>query len=116
MISNKVMKTNEYDNAVWYRVACDCGDPRCDLTLEFEHDDRFGDMVFMNMYKNLYWSSYWQSNNPFKNIWLRIKGAFKILFTGYVKIEESFVFKGAEHLDSLVLAIKEGQDKIIASG
>ena len=30
------MKTNEFDDAVYYRVACECGSDEHDVTIEFE--------------------------------------------------------------------------------
>ena len=94
---------------LYYRAACSCGDEGCDLTLELEKDKECS-MIFLNMYKNLYWSSHWKSDNFFKNKWIRIKAALKMLFTGYVKIEESFIFKGDEQIDAFLNALKEGRE------
>jgi len=109
-IKKRVMKLNEFENSVWYRAACSCGDERCDLTLELEKDEEISSMIFLNMYKNLYWSSHWKSDNKLFNLWLRIKVAAKVLFTGYIKIEESFIFKGEEQIDDFMDALKEGRD------
>jgi hypothetical protein len=110
MTEKRVMKLNEFENAIYYRASCSCGEPKCDLTIELEKDEGLPDMIFLNMYKNLYWSSYWQSDNFFKNAWIRIKGAFKMLFTGYVKVEESFIFQGDKQIDAFLNALKEGRD------
>jgi len=109
MTEKRIMKLHEFEDVIYYRAACSCGDARCDLTLELEKDKKCG-MVFLNMDKNLYWSSHWQSDNFFKNRWLRIKAAFKMLFTGYVEIEESFIFRGDEQIDAFIDALKEGRD------
>ena len=103
------MKVHEFDDAIYYRVSCSCGDQDCDLTLELERD-KDCDMISLNMYKKLYWSSHWQSDNFFKNMWIRIKGALKMLFVGYVKVEESFIFEGDEQINAFLDALKEGRD------
>ena len=104
------MKTEKFDNSIFYRIACSCGTDGHDLTLEFEHDKRFPHMLFLNMYKKLAWSSYWGMNNTwYKNIWKRITGAAKMLFKGYIEVEESFILKGEDHIDSFIEALEEGK-------
>ena len=113
MISSKVMKTNEFDDAVYYRVACECGSDEHDVTIEFEKLPDIDDMIFLNFYKKIYWSSNWKSNdNWLRNIWFRIKGSLKILFLGYLELEGDFIIKGEEHIDSFTEALKEGKSYI----
>ena len=109
MTEKRIMELHKFGDAIYYRAACSCGDDKCDLTLELEKDKKCG-MIFLNMYKNLYWSSHWQSDNFFKNMWIRVKAALKMLFIGYVKIEESFIFKGDEQIDAFLNALKEGRE------
>ena len=82
MISNRVLKQDQYGDAVWYRVACDCGSQDCDLSLELEYDKELG-MIFLSMYKDLHWSSHWVSRDEpgwwWRSKWLRLKTAFRIL-------------------------------------
>ena len=110
MISNKVMKTEEFEDSIYYRIACSCGSDDHDMTIEFEHDKKFPSMLFVNMYKKLAWSSYWGMDNTwYKNIWKRITGAAKMLFKGYIEVEESFILKGEDHVDSFIKALEEGK-------
>jgi len=109
MTEKRVMKLNEFEGAIYYRASCSCGEPKCDLTIELEKEKDV-DMICLNIYKNLYWSSHWQSDNFFKNMWIRIKGALKMLFVGYVKVEESFIFQGDEQINAFLDALKEGRD------
>lgn len=109
MTEKRIMKLYEFGDSVYYRAACSCGDSKCDLTLELEKEKDI-DMIFLNMYKNLYWSSHWKSDNFFKNKWIRIKAAFRMLFTGYIKIEETFMFKGDEQIDAFLDTLKEGRE------
>ena len=110
MISNKVMKTEEFDESVYYRLPCSCGSKDHDVTLEFECDKKIPGMIFLNMYKDLGWSSYWGYNDNFFTRFLsRIKTAFRILFIGYIEVEESFILKGEDHIDAFIEALKEGK-------
>ena len=109
MISNKVMKTEEFDDSIYYRLPCSCGSDDHDVTLEFEHDKKFPGMLFLNMYKDLSWSSYWGDVNIFQIIWRRIKISLRILFVGYIEVQESFIFKGEDHIDAFIEALHEGK-------
>jgi len=110
-ITNRAMKTLETNDSVWYRIACDCMDGSHDLIIELEKDDRF-DMVFINFYKQLNWSAYWGCNNWFSSQWKKLKAIYRIIFWGYIEIEESIIFRDKEHIGSLITAIKEGQNKL----
>lgn len=110
-ISKNVMQLHEFEGSVWYRLVCQCGSPRCDLTIELEND-RDVSSVYLNFYKHLAWSSYWGDDNKwYKNFWLRIKCSLRVLFTGYVKVEESFLMQ-EEQIDGFIQALKEGREKL----
>ena len=112
MINNRIMKLNEFEDAIYYRAACDCSSSECDLTLELELDKEF-DIIFLNLYKDLYWASYWDDGDKwYKNLWLRIKGALRILFTGSIKVQETFVFKGKDHIQPFIDALQTGMEKL----
>jgi hypothetical protein len=108
----RVMKTNEFEDAVYYRVACSCGSDDHDLTIEFERDPELPDMLFLNFYKDLAWSSYWGDSNFFNRIWKRFKASLRIFFVGYIEVEESFIIQGEEHIDSFIKALEEGKQFI----
>jgi len=104
------MKTNEFKDAIFYRVACDCGSDEHDLHMEFEKDSEIPEMIFLNFYKKLVWSSYWGDHDKwYRNFWLRIKGATKMIFKGYIEVEESFILRGEDHIDSFIEALEEGK-------
>ena len=48
-ISYKVMKTEEFGDSIFYRIAC-CGSQDHDMTMELEWDKDVK-MVFLNFYK-----------------------------------------------------------------
>lgn len=101
------MTTHEGDSWVFYRVACDCGEPNCDLTVELEIDKELPNMLFMNFHKNLEWSSYHGDANLFVRIWRRIKCACKVLFTGYIEVQESHIFQGYAHIKNFIEVMHE---------
>jgi len=113
MTTFRVMKTNKFEDSVYYRVACSCNSEEHDVILELEIDEDIDNMIFLNFWKKIYWSANWKSNdNWFRNILFRIKGALKILFFGYLEFQEDFILEGEEHIDSFINALKEGKQFI----
>jgi len=111
MISKNVMKTFEFDDSIYYRVACHCGTDGHDITIEFEKDDKVPSMIFLNFYKNLSWCSRWGKLNIFQRFWNRLTGALKMLFTGYIEVEESFILS-EDNIEPFIEALKEGKGYI----
>ena len=109
MTTKKVMKIHEFEDAIYYRAACNCGDTKCDMTIELEIDKDI-QMITMTLYKDVYWSSFWKSDSFFFNIWERIKCALRVLFNGYIEMEEAFIFQGDGQIDAFLSAIEEGRD------
>jgi len=106
------MKTDEFEDSIYYRAACSCGSNEHDVTIEFEIDKNVPSMLFLNFYKNIAWSSHWGVLNWFEIIWKRIKCSLRMLFTGYVELEESFIIKGEEDIDFFIDALIEGKTYI----
>jgi len=110
MIEKSVMKIHEYDDSITYRVACDCGSPDCDMTLDLEVDKET-QMIFLTIYKNLLWSSYWGDNPWYTRIWNRIQCAVKVLCTGHIEVLESFVMQESQ-INGLIKALQEGKEHL----
>jgi len=107
---NRIMKMDEYKDHIQYRAACQCGNPDCDMHLFFEVDKELNNIT-LQIYKNLTWASYWQSTNWFHEMWVRIKTAFKILFTGYIRVEETFIMQ-ENQIKDFVISLQEATDKL----
>jgi hypothetical protein len=106
MIEKNVMEILSSDDSIMYRMSCDCMSPECDLIIELEKDkDGF---IFLNLYKNLEWASYYNADVWYKRLWLRITCAFRLLFTGYIRVEETFVMREPQ-IDGFMKALKEGK-------
>ena len=110
MTNFRAMKTEEFKDAVYYRVACSCGSDEHDVTLELEKDSVFEDLT-LTFYKKIYYTSHWKPNF-FSRLWIRIKGVIKLLFTGYIELESDFILQGEEHIDSFIKALEEGKHLI----
>lgn len=108
MTTNRIMKLEENKNAVMFRAACDCTDQDCDMTLDLEVDE---DFLYLTLFKKLRWSSCWKCENIFQEIWLRISCAVKVLFTGYIEVEEAFLMRDKQ-IDDFVDAITEAKEKL----
>ena len=104
------MKTEEFGDSIFYRIAC-CGSEDHDMTLELEWDKDVK-MVFLNFYKKLVWSAYWGTDNWFKSQWLKLKAIYKIVFFGYIEVEESLIIKDPEHIDNFLTALVHGRQKL----
>ena len=112
MISKNVMKTNEFEDSIYYRAACTCGDSDHDITIEFEWNDDIPSMIFLNFYKNIAWCSHWGNNlSWYEKLWKRIKASLKILFTGYIELEESFILS-EDNIEPFIKALIEGEEYI----
>jgi len=109
VIEKNVMKVDEYKDSITFRIACDCGDPEHDTTIDFEKDKDLPTMYFMTISKNMAWSCYWKNNNWFDAQWRKLKAIFKLFFTGYIELGDDFIIKGEEHIDSFIKALEEGK-------
>ena len=107
----RIMKTDGFEDAVIYEAACACGDKSHNLTLWFEKDKAYSNMIFLTVYQDLKWSSDWQIGVIFR-IWRRIKAALRILFIGYVEVDSEFIFEGKEQIDDFIAALQEGKKEI----
>jgi len=110
-ISKGIMVEQEYDDFVMYRTMCDCGENDHDVSISFGYDESIN-MIELYFYKELYYSSHWGSSRWYGKLWKKIKGATKLLFTGYIEVEESFLIRDLDQIDNIITAFIEGRRKI----
>jgi len=110
-ISYKVMKTLEFPDqqAVYYSIACDCGDIDHNMEVDFEWDDGIMEMF---LYKTFYWKEYYRCLPWYERVWKRISASLKLLFGGYVEMQGDILIMEEEHIDSFIEALQEGKGKI----
>lgn len=128
-----IMKTGEYGDSKFYKVACSCGDPNHDINFEVEADETG---VNVNSYitaKSDYWSQVVKKRYDIDNPWLqewdwfwkdainglftRLKLTWTIWTKGYVKTEatmamtEQQALNYAETLKSAIVDVKDFRSK-----
>ena len=106
-MSFRIMETDNFEDNIFYRASCMCGSRKCDLILELEYDEDMHD-ILLNMYKDVYWSDYGFNDNIFKKLWSRIKASFRVLFTGYIKMEEEFIFENERQINEFTSTLNDG--------
>ena len=106
--SFRVMRVEEFEDSVYYRAACACGSHEHDVTIEIEIDKKYN-YVSINFYKDIAWCSHWGSPNFFQRCWLKTKAICRILFTGYIELNEGFMLKGEQQILEFIEALKEGK-------
>jgi len=102
------------DSFVYYRVACDCAHPECDLELSIERDVDYPG-VYCVMTKKLRASAY-NYSEPCSNDWLdfirvfknKIVLCFKIMFTGRIEVSETLILRSEKQISNFVSALNEG--------
>lgn len=130
--SYKIMRTDKFDDAVFYTANCGCANPECQIVLLLENDPDIG-YIILEMYHDLKYCSWWKIDtsrsfewvkNPdwrdrlqdwsykFQDYYYRLKGALRLLFTGRIKLEESFLFRDEEQIEAFITALREGQEYI----
>ena len=137
--SKLIMLTDNFENSLVYRCACSCGDKGHDVYVEVEYDKElnmmflnfYKDVGFFNKYRReILWFdnllekfrnrnsklrecySYLYENTVkyfFQNFGYRLRKSFRLLFVGYLEMNEDFVFQDSEHVDNFIKAIEEGR-------
>ena len=106
-ISKGVMLVRQWERSILYRVMCDCGDSEHDSTIEFEIDKKLG-MLFLLFHKDVEYCHY-DFNAPFdmklRNFLDRFRAAFRLIFTGYLKMNAEFLLKDLDHIDSFIAVL-----------
>lgn len=118
MISFRICKTDEWEDEVFYKADCACGSDGCNLTLDlqaedYDEEDLINDTINLNMYQDMYYDSWYGiKENWFCNILSKIKVILRILFTGKIKMNSNFMFRGEKQIKAFINALEEGVEKI----
>ena len=109
--SYRAMKTYESEDMILYQLACDCLSKECNLIIEMRRDKQFAGMIFLDLYGSIKWCSHWSDD-----WWIRFKkricASLRMLFIGYIEMEETFIIHGEEHIDSFITALQEAKEKM----
>lgn len=133
-----VMLVNQYDDCITYRIACSCGEPEHDIYMTVELDNSIPSMMTLEFYKDVYYFDHYRKDvlwfdecikkfksgkkkesikyfidntisHFFKNLWYRLKKATRLVFTGYLKMNEDFLLEGEEHINNFIEILEEGK-------
>jgi len=74
-----ILKTSDFGDAMFYYIACDCGDDDCSHTIEVEADDMH---VQVHLYSNHH--TKWWDKKRWAQIW-------QILTQGYAEMQTTIV-------------------------
>lgn len=111
MISYKVMKTDEFDDSIFYRIACGCGSRDHDFELWLEYDKDINDITLM-VEKTLYWKYYYDLSPWYEKIYKRLFAGLKLIFVGYLEMQADVLFMDKKHIEGFIEALQEGIIKI----
>jgi hypothetical protein len=104
--SYKVMKTGQYNQAVFYQVSCDCGSKDHQMGLEMDVDDG---IFTLHFYGDFETTAYWGRPNWFTRQWKKIKLTLRLWFIGYIEMEQEFLLIDDKHINSFIGALEEGK-------
>ena len=123
--SYRIMRTEEFDDAIFYRAGCDCGNQDHDIVLELERDEDMPDTILLNIYTDMEWCSYFIGEyapdfddklmrvwNILKRLWYKLKAVYRILIKDHIKVEHTFIFRGELQIRSFIKALEDGIEKI----
>lgn len=106
---NKIMETNKFNDVVFYRAGCSCGDTRHDLSLTLEAntiEDSYS-MISLMLINNMYYDAY-HCDHWYEHVWHRIKGAVILIFVGFIKVESEFIFDSKEQIEDFTKTLTTG--------
>jgi hypothetical protein len=119
MISNKVMKIDEWEDTAIYKINCGCNSDDCDAVISFGINDidKFPELEMqwdVKVSKSFWYQPY--ENNKLLRWIKRLKNKyiaiFEILFNDYTQFRDGLMFTDLEHIDTVIEALTEGRNKI----
>lgn len=129
--------------SVMYRAACNCTSSECDIVIDLEYDP-MTKTVDLTFFKDVYFFDgpqrdvLWDEkvikklrNEGFKtafdtfiengilyhirNFWYRFRKAVRLVLTGYLEMNESFLFQGEEQIDTFIQALQQGKEYTLSN-
>ncbi len=115
MTSRNIMKTGQYSDSIMYKASCSCSCKDHDLYIFVEKDKELNS-INLEFDANIYFideSLIGKKGKDLyitilKNIWLRIKKSFRLLFTGYLEMETTFIIDKEDQMKDFINALIEG--------
>lgn len=112
MTSRNICLTNEFPDADFYKVICDCGSDDHNQTLELNVEDG---TIYLHLYQKAFTKHVWCPTERFEFIedWkTRFRTAWIILTQGYAEYETEFIFQNEEGIEDYINAMKNSLEKM----
>ncbi len=103
--------TRDNDDWVMFKTTCECGLPDHSLSVIVQRP--CGNEPLASLFFECIRTD--SEEGFFKKIRARIADACHILFTGFLKVDEEFLFRDRAHLEDLLAALRDAADQVIES-
>ena len=105
----KAMIISESKEWISYRLACSCTSPDHDVHIDIELDKEC-DIVTLTFYKKMQYADWWGIEQNFiRRIWRRISGAWKLIWSGEIELEEEMLLMEERHIDSFIAILNKAK-------
>ena len=110
----RIMKTHEYNDAIFYRASCGCGSHNVNMEMELDKETDSIILTFFleDLEANVWYHYKWGILNYLKRVYLRIKWSAKVLLTGRLKVTSEFVFNDPKQIKDYCSNLLEGLKKL----
>jgi len=107
---NELEKVKEFEDAVWYKTTCDCGDEEMSIWIEEEKIYERKWVMLSFHYKCGFYDAF--SKSWWHRFKQRIKFCWGAMTTGVAEVNGVFTFRDEKHIEGIFEALKESYDKI----
>lgn len=109
--ADSICKIRSFGDSEWFRATCGCLSNNHDRTIVVTKDE--DDIISCTIYADLKYYDWSTSNDNFlSKAWGRMKGAWKILTSGYIELQGEFMFDGDQAAKDYANAIIDATTKL----
>ncbi len=111
MVATNVYRFGSWNDLQLLRAGCACMNPDHDhnIMITVEREDNFDDFISVSIESNLEhcaWQDEWHGN-LFQRLWVRLKAAVRVMFTGHLSISSTFYFQSEDQVRDYIQAIND---------
>ncbi len=105
----------DMEDFVMFKTTCECCLPNHAITVSIERSGDTDSMPMVTMYFTCACSDFDAEGSLLDKLWRRIQTAAKILWTGSVETQGSFIFRDREHVQDFATPLQEAVQQVEAS-
>jgi hypothetical protein len=105
----------DMEDFVMFKTTCECCLPNHAITVSIERSGDTDSMPMVTMYFTCACSDFDAEGSLLDKLWRRIQTAAKILWTGSVETQGSFIFRDREHVQDFAAPLQEAVQQVEAS-